>query len=821
MQQQSIFRPIILAASVITIASLILLTVGMYHFRVNPIAPAEVANAVKEAELEINNRIQNKVDSSIAMATTLANYSEIKQGLIDGDRDPVINKLKSLKDDFAAISPYKNISAHVITAEKLSFVKSWDLDNFSGPAAHPLVNKTIETKQVSGTLGVGAKGISTTGFAPILNNGTVIGIVTAVQGVASVVKTMKAENKDWVLLLDDSYLQDRYKGVPATVKDNIQVDSRYRLAHNTWFDADAVKFVTKYRNTAINGEATSGEIIGNRILIDVPIKDELGKIIGRSLMIEDATPILNKIADATYFVWVIIASVALLIIAISALLLWLVKRNMVNPLTQIVTAIGQTIESGRFSQRMNITKHDELGVLMDAFNQLLINLESSITEANHVVGALAKGDFGQRMTQIYVGDLNLLKEGINTSVSNVSETMRELDVMMIAMQAGDFEKQVTIDASITGDFRKIIVAAVATSSSLHTMISDINTTMSQVSQGNFSTRVSSDAQGNLLVLKDAINTTLDTLQSVVANIEHVLTAQSLGDLSGRVNAQCDGQLAQLKTSINQTSDKLQGVVLEVNQSAQAVSYIAEQVFQGAQNLASRVQQQASALEETAATMEEMNAAIQNTTGNAQHAASLADNVRDKAAAGESVMRKSIEAMAAIRDSSTKINDIVSLIDSIAFQTNLLALNAAVEAARAGEHGRGFAVVASEVRTLAQKSANAAKEIRDLIAHNGQHIEAGTRLADESGAMLVTITDSITQVSGAIGQIAAASAEQASGIAQAHQAISEIDRVTQENATLSEETNAAANNMKEQAAQLTQTMAFFDQPTTVKKRISLT
>ncbi|UCG19071.1 MAG: HAMP domain-containing protein, partial [Thiotrichales bacterium] len=443
-------------------------------------------------------------------------------------------------------------------------------------------------------------------------------------------------------------------------------------------------------------------------------------------------------------------------------------------------------------------------------------LESSINEANHVIAALAKGDFTQRVTANYVCDLNTQKQGINTSLDKVTETMHQLGQTMDAMKTGNFSIKIQLSDKVAGAFRNMLTSALQSSSELNRMIGDINHVMQQVSDGNFSPRVTSEARGEMLTLKQAINKTLDTLQNVISDVEQVLTAQAQGNLSHRVSAECQGQLAQLKTAINQTSDQLQQVVATVDEVTHHVAHISDQVSRGSQDLSSRVQQQASALEESSATMEEMNAAVQNTTSNAQQAAQLVTQVRDKAQQGEQVMQQTIEAMTAIHQSSNKITDIVTLIDSIAFQTNLLALNAAVEAARAGEHGRGFAVVASEVRGLAGKSAEAAKEIRALIADNVTQIEKGNALADQSGVMLADISDSIEQVTTAIGQIAHATTEQAMGIRQAHQAISDIDRVTQENATLSEETNNAADNMKHQAAQLTETMSFFNSANRAKR-----
>jgi methyl-accepting chemotaxis protein len=226
------------------------------------------------------------------------------------------------------------------------------------------------------------------------------------------------------------------------------------------------------------------------------------------------------------------------------------------------------------------------------------------------------------------------------------------------------------------------------------------------------------------------------------------------------------------------------------------------------DLSQRVQEQAAAIEETSSTMEEMTSSVKNNAQHAKEASEVAHTVQGQSNSGSTVMKQTIEAMNAIQESSHKISDIVTLIDGIAFQTNLLALNAAVEAARAGEHGRGFAVVAGEVRSLAQKSADAAKEITSLITESVARIDQGTQLASESGEVLSGINQSINEVAQMIEQISQASNQQMEGIDQAHKAISQIDEVTQQNAALVEETAAAADSMNEQAESLDRNMAFF-------------
>jgi methyl-accepting chemotaxis protein len=339
--------------------------------------------------------------------------------------------------------------------------------------------------------------------------------------------------------------------------------------------------------------------------------------------------------------------------------------------------------------------------------------------------------------------------------------------------------------------------------------------MAHMNDGDFNGRVQASAQGDLLSMKNNVNASMDNIARAIQAISDVVGAQAKGDLTKELpEGTFKGQLHDLKNAINFSSCKVKESVTQAIHASYIVYDAAEQVSQGSADLSGRVQEQAAALEQTSATMNEMASAVQANTSNAHKVAGLAQQVQSQAGAGVDVMQQTISAMQSIKASSGKIADIVTMIDGIAFQTNLLALNAAVEAARAGEHGRGFAVVAGEVRALAQKSADAAKDIKDLINDSVMRIEVGTQLADKSGEMLSGITGSIEQVANMISEIAKASSEQSQGIDQVHKAMSEIDRVTQENAALVEETTAAAESLSTEADHLKNNMEFFKTGSTV-------
>ncbi|HJV52378.1 MAG TPA: methyl-accepting chemotaxis protein [Noviherbaspirillum sp.] len=280
-----------------------------------------------------------------------------------------------------------------------------------------------------------------------------------------------------------------------------------------------------------------------------------------------------------------------------------------------------------------------------------------------------------------------------------------------------------------------------------------------------------------------------------------------GNFSTTVNLQ-PGDRSSLLCAMDAMRQKLSQTVREIKQSADTIDTAAREIAAGNADLSARTESQASSLEETASSMEELTSAVRQNADNAQQANQLAASASEVAAKGGEVVEQVVETMESIKDSSRRIADIIGVIDGIAFQTNILALNAAVEAARAGEQGRGFAVVAGEVRSLAQRSAAAAKEIKDLIGDSVDKVEAGGRLVETAGSTMAEIMTSVRRVTDIMGEITAASQEQSAGIVQVNQAVGQMDEVTQQNSALVEEAAAAAQSLRDQSARLARLVAGF-------------
>ncbi|WP_370679614.1 methyl-accepting chemotaxis protein [Comamonas sp. GB3 AK4-5] len=281
-----------------------------------------------------------------------------------------------------------------------------------------------------------------------------------------------------------------------------------------------------------------------------------------------------------------------------------------------------------------------------------------------------------------------------------------------------------------------------------------------------------------------------------------------GDLSGRITLDSKDEMGQLLGALQRMQQSLLQTVAAVRTNAQGVASASTQIAAGNHDLSGRTEEQASALEQTAASMEELSSTVRQNADNARQANQMAVNASTVAAQGGEIVAEVVETMKSINESSHKISDIIGVIDSIAFQTNILALNAAVEAARAGEQGRGFAVVASEVRALAGRSADAAKEIKQLIDTSVERVGQGSQLVDKAGSTMTEVVTAIRRVTDIMGEISAASHEQSSGVTQIGEAVTQMDQTTQQNAALVEEMAAAASSLNNQAQSLVETVAVF-------------
>jgi len=493
---------------------------------------------------------------------------------------------------------------------------------------------------------------------------------------------------------------------------------------------------------------------------------------------------------------------------------------------QSMVAMQQILKERNEQDSKNL---DRIGRLRDGLRKLstpvaLASVDRRITFANQALEELLAANFSSLREIAPTLDPSQI---IDFDISQFSLTPGELentiatitDVHHYELIAGSSIFKVSLNPvySDTGD-------RVGTSmewqdiTEARRVIEEVDAAVKSANQGALDHQINlQNKSGVYLTLSQGINGLLDVNRQFVADVSNFVEALSRGDLSQTIDREYAGSFAEVQRDANQSSGKLREVVDNIDRVANSVDTAAREMNSGNAELSQRTERAAASLQETATSMGEITQSVSQTAENSQQAKQLSYLAQEYAEKGGDVVGKAVESMDGISASSRRISDITSVIDDIAFQTNLLALNASVEAARAGEQGRGFAVVATEVRNLATRSAEAAKEIKELIDNSVQQVADGTRLVNESGKALHGVVEHIKQVSDVITEISTACQEQSEGIKSVDTAISQLDDATQQNAALVEEASAASALSTEQAASLLELIEFFSTPAATPDR----
>jgi methyl-accepting chemotaxis protein len=477
----------------------------------------------------------------------------------------------------------------------------------------------------------------------------------------------------------------------------------------------------------------------------------------------------------------------------------LITRAITRPLRQ-ATAVAEGIAVGRLDQRIAVESSDEAGRLLGSMQAMQSQLNALRSAQQTLAQAHADGMLDERIDAArFAGDFARMVEEVNGVVAgHVGVQLRMAEVM------GHYAR-----GDLGHDMPRLPGQQAAISEAMDTVkrrLGEINAAIgalaSAAARGDFGIR--GEAERFEFAFRDMVqglNTLMQTADHQLGQISGLLRALAEGDLRQGMSGEAEGVFARIRDDANTMVAQLRGIIGEISSSASGVRGAAAEIAAGNADLSGRTEQQAAALEETAASMEELTSTVRANAENARSANQLAIGAADVAERGGKVVREVVGTMGEINAQSRKIEDIIGVIDGIAFQTNILALNAAVEAARAGEQGRGFAVVAGEVRTLAQRSAAAAREIKGLISETVERVDSGSRLVDAAGATMGELLTAVKRVTDIMAEISAASAEQTSGIEQVNTTITHMDETTQQNAALVEEASAAARALQDQATAL--------------------
>ena len=539
--------------------------------------------------------------------------------------------------------------------------------------------------------------------------------------------------------------------------------------------------------------AAMGKI--RQLLVDFE-GQESGLLVKRSAAL-DAAKVRNR--------WSMIvgSGIAVLVALVSG---WLIRHRLINRLG-VASNVADAIAAGNLSIAVDSSGTDETGRLLASMSKMQMQLQKVSQGQLEMKCRHDQGELNYRVDEAaFPGDYaTIVRDNNDLAASHVAVMMR-LAQIMGRYAVGDLSEDMD---KLPGEKAVLTNTMAQVKTNLGAMNHEIKHLAQSAANGDFSARGDAERfQYDFRVMVDSLNTLMSTADGNLQSLSSLLQSIAAGDLTARMSGEFRGVFAQMRDDANATATQLAEIVGSIKTSAVSIKGAASEIAAGNQDLSQRTEQQAANLEETAASMEELTSTVKQNAEGARQANQLAIGAASVAVQGGEVVGKVVETMSGIEASSKKIADIISVIDGIAFQTNILALNAAVEAARAGEQGRGFAVVASEVRTLAQRSSGAAKEIKDLIDDSVQRVAEGSALVHTAGKTMGEVVASVQRVTDIMGEISAASQEQSAGIEQVNQTITQMDETTQQNAALVEEATAAARSLEEQAVQLTEAVAVF-------------
>ncbi|WOB50218.1 methyl-accepting chemotaxis protein [Xanthomonas hydrangeae] len=503
---------------------------------------------------------------------------------------------------------------------------------------------------------------------------------------------------------------------------------------------------------------------------------------------------------------VTLASGGIAALAISALLAWMITRSLTMPLSQ-ATRTAEAIAAGNLQNDVHTTATDETGRLLQAMDKMQLQLRNLIAAQTDMARHHDNGQISFRIdASAFPGDYGRMANDTNSLVASHVAVQNDLARIMGRYAIGELSEDMQ---PLPGEKAAFSDTMSQVKLNLSAMNHQIKHLAQSAANGDFTARGDVERfQFDFRIMVESLNHLMSTADGNLQSLSSLLQSIASGDLTARMSGEFRGVFAQMRDDANATASQLAQIVGNIQQSAVSINSAASEIAAGNQDLSQRTEQQAANLEETAASMEELTSTVKQNAESAREANQLAIGAARVASQGGEVVGKVVQTMTGIEASSKKIADIISVIDGIAFQTNILALNAAVEAARAGEQGRGFAVVASEVRTLAQRSSGAAKEIKSLIDDSVQRVAEGSALVHSAGKTMGDVVASVQRVTDIMSEISAASQEQSAGIEQVNQTITHMDEATQQNAALVEEATAAARSMEEQAVQLTDAVAIF-------------
>ncbi len=771
-----------------------------------------------EAKKLIGQTASVAISSSTMIAQAMKSYQLDDASVRKLQSEVIEYEVGRLAANYKANTELKNIQMRFIDAKgkvvysSIEGVKAMGRD-VSGIYMY---KKGLADKTPFVVMGESASGVSINAIAPIFFEGEFVGIVNFIQGVRSVAADLEKQGIHLIQIVDKAYFENIPVVPIQKVAQNEAMSTKYVVSNPKFFSEQAITQVksrfAEIGDIAVEQLMKDGVRDGEKLtFIAAPINNGV-QTIGYSIAFKTVDE-MNEMLSQSYapinLVGYAAVGIALFVLII---FLFIFQRMVARPVASVVDAIKRSVQTGDLSIKAPVSGNgDEMDVLAIEFNRRVEQIETALTDLTRVAQQMAVGDFTAKMSMQPIGNMGLFFmtfEGMREEITEAFSVIKEIALLIEQSQFQEIDA--VAKGKLRGEFADVVQVVASAASVLRHNFSDIQKVMTHVAAGDLSYRVETEAGGELAVLKGSINNTVASLHHLFQELSGAATSMAQGNLTCSVNtAHLHGEYREMGEAMNSATKEMSRLIIEVQGLGQDVSSLSNQLLIEANAISGRMQAQAASVEETASAMEESVVSIRTTRNNLAQATALSVEQRKVLSLANQDMDDTIVAMRNIQEQAKAINGMVTLIDSIAFQTNLLALNAAVEAARAGEHGRGFAVVASEVRSLAGKSADAAKDIKHTIDAAIAAIDGGVNMIGKVSEGMSKVSSEVTSMTDLVAAINRVSEEQSAGISEVNKSMSLLDKGIQQNAAAMEEAQAAYRQMGEMTEELSLTLSRFN------------
>ncbi len=769
------------------IVSIIALGVALFFVfnSLSEIEKSEIETQKHKMEISLNALKKAKIDTLEALSTTLGSNSNLTNDVFFVNSKGIKKEVDGLIKRVTETTSNKNLGVRVLSPDLKILYSSFDENASAGQslAKQLRVKTAVEKKQNILGEGIFPGGIRIISTNPVIDGNSILSVMITSFGYGSFIESLKNEGTDFLQLVkSDIFSKDQYKSLKKTFDKNEVVNDEYILSKYQFNDEALSEFKKIISDETINQKLKNGEMIfsDKSLIIMIPII-EFDEIIGYNVLMQDAKIFNTILATKQDLVLEGFYTLLITLLSIVFVVYMLIKYKIINVLAKMSKDIDYSVHTGDLSKPVYTTGNgDELDKMATATNNRFEQTRSVIKKVKDYFDHVRDGDFNHVLTCDVKGDMLELVEVLRVTVNQVSSTIESIKIQSDHIKNANYDRVISMkNSSYKGAFKEVSDSIFEAAMQTQNVLKELSIVLEHISKGDLSKKIESNFSGDFDEIKKIVNSTLSSLSLVVSEIEKTSTSLSNGDFTYNSNVNTSGVYQNVLYSLNDSMKNLRKMIIQIKYEAENLEDVSNNLASNGNQISSSLSSQTNVVNETLSLMVDFSNSIGSVQKGISSISSMAQGQKGVVEQGKKNVSQASEAISDIKKQSVSITEFATVIDTIAFQTNLLALNAAVEAARAGDHGRGFAVVAGEVRSLAQKAAEAAKEIKTSSDLTENSINQGVSQISGVSIDMENIYKEAENLTKLVSEINSTSSTQLTGVNRVNASMKDIEIQTKQ------------------------------------------